>query len=170
MNFRTAITTVFTKYADFKGVASRPEFWWWTLFSFAVGNVINMLMTITGEDDPNAGFGPASMLSLVWSLGTLIPGLAVQVRRFHDAGFSGKWLLLWIVPFVGFLVAVGSAIPVIMMYLQGSYTQDELATAVLGVLGVAALPLIMFIGMAIFTLVVTVRPSKSAGEGNKYAA
>ena len=33
MNFFTAIKTVFSKYADFNGVASRPEYWWWWFFT-----------------------------------------------------------------------------------------------------------------------------------------
>ncbi len=169
MNFQTAIKTVFTKYADFKGVAARPEYWWWVLFSFLVGNLINQLMRLTGENDPNSAVGPVTMLSIVWSLGTFIPSLAVQVRRFHDAGFSGKWLLLWIVPVVGFIVVLVSSLPVIMMAVQGAYDDQQLINAIIGLAGAAALPIVGFIGLWIFTLVVMVRPSKSAAEGNKYA-
>ena len=43
MNFGTAIKTVFTKYADFKGVASRSEYWWWYLLTVLVSSAVNAL-------------------------------------------------------------------------------------------------------------------------------
>ena len=165
MNFGTAIKTVFTKYADFRGVASRPEYGWWFLFTALVSMGFS---AVSGDaENPNI---VVSTLSLIWSLGTFIPSLAVAVRRFHDAGFSGKWLLLYIVPFVLFVVATASAIPVIFGYFQGTLAGDELIAAVVGLAGVAVLPIISGIAMWIFNLVVTLRSTKSAAEGNKYAA
>ena len=153
MNFGTAIKTVFTKYADFKGVASRSEYWWFSLFSLIMSGVLNALMG-----------------SLLWSLGILIPSLAVSVRRFHDAGFSGKWLLLYLVPTILFVVAAASSIPVIVSAVSGTLTGDALAAAIAGLIGVAVLPLVAGFAMFIFNLVVSLLPSKSAANGNKYAA
>jgi len=36
MNFIEAIKTCFTKYGEFKGCASRPEYWWWFLFTIVI--------------------------------------------------------------------------------------------------------------------------------------
>jgi hypothetical protein len=96
--------------------------------------------------------------------------LAVTVRRFHDAGFSGKWLWLYLVPAVGLVFAISSAVPVIWGYWQGSLVGDELVAAVLGLVGVASIPILGGLAISIFALIVTLRPSKSAAEGNKYAA
>jgi uncharacterized membrane protein YhaH (DUF805 family) len=165
MNFGTAIKTVFVKYADFKGVATRAEYWWFSLFSLIMSVVLNVLM-----GDPNDPNAVASGISLVWSLGILIPSLALSVRRFHDAGFSGKWLLLYFVPAILFFVAAASSIPVILAAFSGTLTGDALTAAIAGLLGVAVLPLITGFAMFVFNLVVSVLPSKSAASGNKYAA
>lgn len=165
MNFGTAIKTVFAKYAVFKGVATRAEYWWFSLFSLIVSVVLNVLM-----GDPNDPNAVASGISLVWSLGILIPSLALSVRRFHDAGFSGKWLLLYFVPAILFFVAAASSIPVILAAFSGTLTGDALTAAIAGLLGVAVLPLITGFAMFVFNLVVSVLPSKSAANGNKYAA
>jgi uncharacterized membrane protein YhaH (DUF805 family) len=165
MNFGTAIKTVFVKYADFKGVATRAEYWWFSLFSLIVSVVLNVLM-----GDPNDPNAVASGISLVWSLGILVPSLALSVRRFHDAGFSGKWLLLYFVPAILFFVAAASSIPVILAAFSGTLTGDALTAAIAGLLGVAVLPLITGFAMFVFNLVVSVLPSKSAASGNKYAA
>jgi uncharacterized membrane protein YhaH (DUF805 family) len=165
MNFGTAIKTVFVKYADFKGVSTRAEYWWFSLFSLIVSVVLNVLM-----GDPNDPNAVASGISLVWSLGILIPSLALSVRRFHDAGFSGKWLLLYFVPAILFFVAAASSIPVILAAFSGTLTGDALTAAIAGLLGVAVLPLITGFAMFVFNLVVSVLPSKSAANGNKYAA
>ena len=165
MNFVTAIKTVFTKYAAFKGVASRPEYWWFALFSLIVSVVLDMLM-----GDPNDPNVVVSGISLVWSLGILIPSLALSVRRFHDAGFSGKWLLLYLVPTILLFVVAASSIPVIVAAVTGTLTGEALAAEIVALLGVAILPLISGLAILVFNLVVSVLPSKSAAEGNKYAA
>lgn len=165
MNFVTAIKTVFTKYAVFKGVASRPEYWWFSLFSLIMSVVLNMLM-----GDPNDPNVVGSGISLVWSLGILIPSLALSVRRFHDAGFSGKWLLLYLVPTILLFVVAASSIPVIVAAVTGTLTGEALAAEIVALLGVAILPLISGLAILVFNLVVSVLPSKSAAEGNKYAA
>jgi uncharacterized membrane protein YhaH (DUF805 family) len=79
LSFATAVRTGFKKYATFSGVATRPEYWWWFLFSF-LGDII---LTATRV--------PA--LSLIWGLALLVPGLAVAVRRLHDTGRSAWWIL-----------------------------------------------------------------------------
>lgn len=165
MNFGTAIKTAFTKYAVFRGVATRPEYWWFVLFTVIVSSVINLFM-----GDPNNPNPVASGLSLLFSLGTLIPSLSISVRRFHDAGFSGKWLLLYLVPIVLFVVAAASTFPVFFAAIQGNLMGDELTAALVGLVGVAALPLITGLAIVVFNLVLTLLPSKSAVQGNKYAA
>lgn len=90
MNFVDAVKQCFTKYVAFEGRASRSEYWWWALFIFVVSIVLGMA---------NAG-----MLANLFSLGTLLPSLAVGVRRLHDIGKSGWWLLLCFIPLIGWLV------------------------------------------------------------------
>lgn len=89
MNFKDAVMTALRKYVDFSGRATRPEFWWFLLFQMAVFMVTGMLSPIL--------YGIAA-------LGLLLPGIGVAVRRLHDIGKSGWWLLLGFVPVVGLVL------------------------------------------------------------------
>lgn len=90
MDFQTAVKTVlFEKYATFTGRAARSEFWWFTLFS-----VIVSLITAAISDGVN----------LIYSLAVLLPSLAVGVRRLHDLGRTGWWMLISLIPLIGLLV------------------------------------------------------------------
>lgn len=99
--FPAAVKRFFTKYATFSGRASRSEFWWWALVSFAVSIVLNIISAgaTTADGVPTLGVG--SILALIWGLATIVPSLALLVRRLHDGGFSGLLALLLLVPFVG---------------------------------------------------------------------
>jgi len=113
MTFAQAIRTVLSKYATFTGRASRPEYWWWTLFVFLVSIGLSLIDNLALA--PALGFEPfqddtPGILSLIFSLAVLVPGLAVSVRRLHDIGRSGWWLLIVLVPVIGFLVLLWWAI------------------------------------------------------------
>lgn len=88
---------VLKKYAEFNGRARRQEYWMFMLFniliSFAIGFVEGF-------------FGSAGILSFVYALAVLIPGIAVTVRRLHDTGRSGWWVLISLVPVVGIVLLV----------------------------------------------------------------
>ncbi len=101
-----AIRTVLSKYATFNGRASRSEFWWWmlSLFLFYVGTTIidgGVIAPLLGFQafDPDAG----QPISLVASVLLIIPNIAVGVRRLHDGGRTGWWLLIAFVPVIGVL-------------------------------------------------------------------
>ncbi len=85
------------KYAQFTGRSRRKEYWMFTLFNLLV---YLALTTVAGL------IGPRFALAVggVYMLALLLPGLAVAVRRLHDTGRSGLWLLLGLVPVVGGLV------------------------------------------------------------------
>ena len=111
MDFVTAVKTCFSKYATFTGTAHRPEYWWFVLF-LIIGNVI--LSFVDGML-----FGSGSQpLGALFSLGTLLPYRAVAARRLHDIGRSGWWLLLGLIPVIGFLV-------LLWWFIQPGKTQDN---------------------------------------------
>lgn len=100
MDFQTAIRTCFQKYATFEGRATRAEFWWWVLFTILIGlaaNIIDVYALGTTEDQ-------FQLLSALVSLGILLPNLAVTARRLHDIGRSGWWMLIVLIPILGFLI------------------------------------------------------------------
>ena len=97
-------------YVNFRGRARRREFWMFTLFNTLVyllllavglvllGAVIYKSVAEGGDAAEHATaytLAVAGLLLLVygWMLATFLPGLAVRVRRLHDIGLSGKWLL-----------------------------------------------------------------------------
>jgi len=96
VSFPDAIRSVLTQYATFSGRARRSEYWWFVLASF----IANVLASVI---DSLVGF---PVLGLVLGLGLLVPSLAVGVRRLHDTGRSGWWLLIALVPFVGAIVLI----------------------------------------------------------------
>ncbi len=92
------------RYADFQGRSRRSEYWYFFLFVFLVSMVLNILAGMTGTDgQPNSMF---SILGLIFGLATLIPSLAVGVRRLHDVNKSG-WFILWgLIPLIGFIILI----------------------------------------------------------------
>lgn len=110
--FPAAVQRFFKKYATFSGRASRSEFWWWALVSFAVSTVFNIISgaTTASSLDSAPTFGIGAILAVVWGLATLVPSLALLVRRLHDGGFSGLLALLLLVPFAGAVAVLVLAI------------------------------------------------------------
>lgn len=86
-------------YADFSGRATRREFWMFALFNFLVSIIISVLdsMLFGGESTP---------LSLLYSIGVLLPSIGIGIRRLHDIGKSGWWLLIGLIPFVGWIILI----------------------------------------------------------------
>jgi uncharacterized membrane protein YhaH (DUF805 family) len=101
MSFQDAVRTCLTqKYADFSGRARRSEYWWFFLFNVLVGIAASVIDSILGT---RYGSGTGLVQALA-QLALLIPGIAVGVRRLHDTGRSGWWLLIGLVPLVGWIV------------------------------------------------------------------
>jgi uncharacterized membrane protein YhaH (DUF805 family) len=84
---------VLKKYADFKGRARRKEYWMFFLFNcliaFALGFLLGILGAITG-----LGHSLVNTGNLIYTLALLIPGIAVGIRRIHDTGKSGWWIIV----------------------------------------------------------------------------
>ena len=79
------------KYADFSGRARRKEYWMFALVYF-------ILALICAFIDETLGI---SILSTVFVLALIVPSIAVGVRRLHDVGKSGWWLLGGLIPIIG---------------------------------------------------------------------
>lgn len=92
MSFGEAIKACFDKYAEFEGRSRRTEYWYFRLFQILVifGLALLAGLGILIHDGIALLF---IIIMALFALGTIIPGLAVTVRRFHDAGQSG-WLIL----------------------------------------------------------------------------
>lgn len=85
------------KYAQFSGRARRKEYW---LFQLAVCAVFFMSSLLSAVLPQEAG-DAVLFLVIAFGLGLLLPMYAVGVRRMHDTGRSGWWLLIGLVPIIG---------------------------------------------------------------------
>lgn len=92
MDFMQAVKSVLGNYANFNDRSRRSEFWWWTLAYIVAYAGIYFVGGIAGMGE---------ILASLLALGLLIPNLAVAVRRFHDIGKSGWWVLIGIIPILG---------------------------------------------------------------------
>ncbi len=95
---------VLRKYAVFEGRASRSEYWWFTL----VNVIISLLLTIANGS--LSAEGSMNILAGIYGLLVFIPSLAVTVRRLHDIGKSGWWILIGIIPLIGTIVLLVFAV------------------------------------------------------------
>jgi uncharacterized membrane protein YhaH (DUF805 family) len=91
---------VLKQYVTFAGRARRREYWFYILVTVIVYAVLLIADSATGTVS-SSGIGA---LSGLYSLATLLPGLAVGVRRLHDTDRSGWWMLISLVPLVGPIV------------------------------------------------------------------
>ena len=128
------------RYADFSGRSRRKEFWSFALLNLIVSAVLlgpiyvsmigSMAALQDGTLDPaaaEAAMAPGgitmvlAVLGGIWGLATLIPNIAVSVRRLHDRDMSGWWYLgfivLAIIPLVGLVAAIAY---LVLMFLEGT--------------------------------------------------
>lgn len=90
MNMIEAVKSSFSKYADFSGRARRAEYWWFSLFNMIAGFVVTFGLVFAFAETVEE----ADLLSNVYTFAVFLPSLAVGVRRLHDTGRSGWWVLL----------------------------------------------------------------------------
>ena len=106
---RYFIDTIKNRYAKFNGRATRSEYWFYMLFYFILAVLVGMIDTLLinpmlGATSQQAGEG--GFLQIILALVLLVPSIAIGVRRLHDIGKSGWWLLIGLVPIIGALVLI----------------------------------------------------------------
>jgi uncharacterized membrane protein YhaH (DUF805 family) len=94
--------TPLRKYADIHGRARRSEYWWFVLFIMVVGFAVGLIEGVLGL--AGSVVGPYGFLTLLFYLAIILPSITVGVRRLHDTGRSGWWLLIGLVPVIGGIV------------------------------------------------------------------
>jgi len=106
---------VLKKYAVFSGRARRREYWFFVLFNIIFSLVATLIDSIIGTGSFESGGG---ILSLIYTIAMILPSLSVAVRRLHDTGRSGWWLLIVLVPIIG-------AIVLLVFFCQNSEAGDN---------------------------------------------
>ncbi|MGE0845542.1 MAG: DUF805 domain-containing protein [Flavobacteriaceae bacterium] len=96
-------------YGDFAGREHRRNFWWWVVTCMVVNFVTGILDALFAAPMLGAEFGAEGAgqpLSSLLVLVLLIPSLAICMRRLHDTGRRGWWLLAGLIPLIGWLVLI----------------------------------------------------------------
>ena len=89
-------------YVTFTGRSRRTAYWMFVLFNFIaviLANVIDNVLGLAGQ----SGYGPVSM---IYGLAVFLPGLALAIRRLHDTGRTGWWMLIGFLPLIGLIVLI----------------------------------------------------------------
>jgi uncharacterized membrane protein YhaH (DUF805 family) len=186
VQFGEAIKNGFQNYANFRGVASRSEFWYWTLFTALVSIGTSFVDSALGLAAGNDSLGVFNALA---NLALVLPGLAVAVRRFHDAGFSAWWyslpqvatllVLIWfMVALITFIFENMSSLldpAALEAWLVSISDPSSTAAGDFAYMLVASnvLPsflLLILLGFAtvVFNIVICVLPTRSVEAGNRH--
>ncbi|GAB4181413.1 MAG: DUF805 domain-containing protein [Calditrichia bacterium] len=88
---------VLKKYAVFDGRARRMEYWMFVLFNLIMSLIVNAVDWMLGT---------GGILGFLYMIAVFIPSLAVSVRRLHDIGKSGWWMLLIFIPILGAIILI----------------------------------------------------------------
>lgn len=98
----------YRRYFDFAGRSGLREYWMFTLFSIVLTaaslGLVVIGKNVEGNGDPTFLFWLGLSILGLWLFASIIPSIAVQVRRFHDQDRSGWMILLGFIPYIGGLI------------------------------------------------------------------
>ena len=100
MTLSEAVKISLARYASFGGRAQRSEYWYFTLFHLLTILLATVVSYLAMLAIPALGI----VLYSIVIFGTLLPHLAVSVRRLHDVNRTGWWYLFGLVPLLGAIV------------------------------------------------------------------
>lgn len=94
------IDPIVKHYADFSGRATRKEYWMFQLL-LAVLYFVTVAFGIFLKLDTTP-----SLIVVIFMIGFfIVPNISIVVRRFHDVGYSGWWILITLIPYVGGIIS-----------------------------------------------------------------
>ena len=108
MSFATAVKSFWSNYTNFKGRARRSEYWFIQLFLVVTNIAVAVidLALMNGDVERFIANGGGGIVGLIWIFATILPALAVLIRRLHDTNRSGWWALIGLVPLAGAIVVL----------------------------------------------------------------
>jgi len=121
IEFSEAIRLFYSNFKNFEGRSTRAEYWWVQLYMLIVAVLFALLVVLSvgGLNDlAPAELSPLTTIFIViffvFILAHILPGIALQIRRFHDLNQTG-WLVLvfvlvGLIPLIGTLTAIGQLV------------------------------------------------------------
>jgi uncharacterized membrane protein YhaH (DUF805 family) len=110
MSFLAAYESFWRRYLDFNGRTSRGDYW----RVFAINMILNILFYFAASQS-----AAAATVVFLYGLASLIPGIAINVRRLHDTNRRGWWLFALAVPIAGPIFIL------VLMALPGNQTENR---------------------------------------------
>jgi uncharacterized membrane protein YhaH (DUF805 family) len=167
VTFAGAVKSAFLNFAQFRGVSTRPEYWYFVLFTvlmaLVLGTIDSVIWPPAQTEDVLEALNQPTPFSNIFAIVILVPSLAITSRRIRDAGWSGKWLFALLLPIVPFVFGAIAAVEYLMNVLTPTF--EDIIT-----IGLYFLPtLVVGLIIQIFFLVLCLRPSKSKEDGNRFA-
>lgn len=95
---------VLKKYAVFSGRATRKEYWMFVLYNVIISIIIGIISGLIFGKMPDGSSN--NILGGIYGLAVLLPSLGVFVRRMHDIGRSGWWILIGLIPLIGLIISI----------------------------------------------------------------
>jgi uncharacterized membrane protein YhaH (DUF805 family) len=164
MDFAGAIKAGLKNYVNFRGRATRPEYWWFVLFAFLVSLVASVIDAVIGLD----------LVGNLASIALLLPQLGLLFRRFRDAGVSPTWLLTYLIPLVATVYVVFANAEAFGKLVEdmAAYGEDPqgLQNAMMtgGYMEILTFPILGLVGIwlawALFEFIITLLPTKKQPE------
>ena len=94
--FTQEYVAMWKNWNDFDGKSNVKDFWMAVLINFIITAVLSALGGIVGFD----------LLGSIYGLAVIIPMIALAIRRLHDVGHSGMYLLWWFLPIIGWIILI----------------------------------------------------------------
>jgi uncharacterized membrane protein YhaH (DUF805 family) len=167
VTFAGAVKSAILNFAKFRGVSTRPEYWYFVLFSVLVALVLGTIDSVfwppVQTEDVLESLNQPTPFSNIFAILLFVPSLAVTSRRIRDAGWSGKWLWTLLLPIIPLVYGIVGAI---------SYLEDVVTPTIEdleALISFFAPAVILALIVQMFLLVLCLRPSKSKEDGNPYA-
>ena len=120
MGFAAAVKSFWSNYTNFSGRARRSEYWFIQLFLVLTNLAVAVidLALMNGDFERFIANGGGGIVGLIWILATIVPAVAVLIRRLHDTSRSGWWALIGLLPIVGGII-------VLVFTVQDSHSGDN---------------------------------------------
>jgi uncharacterized membrane protein YhaH (DUF805 family) len=172
ITFAAAISKTFRSWRDYRGVSSRREYWLFTLFTFLLGLVTNTIDNLIAGGQSSDSYVTFSSLVQLVLLAFVLP---LVTRRYHDAGFSGFWQLLDLIPITVVLfkiqaITIFLSDPVLALAAKGTDLSEAQSLDLLAkFIDAFALIFVLAFAAGVFQLVLTLLPSKPSWRGNRFA-
>ena len=165
--FGSCVYSALAQYASFSGRATRAEYWWFYLFTVIISAPLSILYNIMDASDTlhSRALSPdtlgVAIIYFLVSAGTILPSLAVGVRRLHDVGRSGWWFALIPTLYIGALILIALGI---------SFSRNGSISGICFVLGILFFLSLLTLAITIFVWLVSDshRGTNKYGPSTKY--